>query len=140
MKNKKITFIVIALIILCAAVLIIWHLSRPKEYKPEIIEPEVFEDEAFDTDMIIGLWQSGTVFYRFNADGSGVTWDTSDDVMESEGGKFTWEVRNKRFTHYHMMEISSAVIPKTYTIRKLDLMNLEYEDDYHNKTTFIKVE
>ena len=140
MKNKKITFIVIALIILCAAVLIIWHLSRPKEYKPEIIEPEVFEDEAFDTDMIIGLWQSGTVFYRFNEDGSGRTWDIADDVTELEGSKLTWEVNKTRFIHYHQMEVNDAIIPKAYNINHLDLMNLEIEDDYDVKTTFIKVE
>ena len=130
--------IIIALSVIAA--LIIWKISQPKEYKPEFIEPEVFEDEAFDTDMIIGLWQSGSVFYRFNEDYSGVTWDTADDVMELEGSKLTWEINKKKFIHYHKMEISSAIIPKAYTITKLDLSNMEYVDDYGVKSVFVKVE
>ena len=95
MKRKKL-FILLVIIALCVVALIVWIINKPKEYKPEIIEPEVFEDETFDSDLLIGLWKSGTVFYRYNADGSGITWDTADDVMESEGSKFTWEINKKQ--------------------------------------------
>lgn len=139
MKKKTLITIIIIILALCAIAFIIWNVSKPKEYEPEYLEPEVFEDETYDSDMLIGLWQSGSVFYRYNADGSGVTWDTADDVMEEEGSKFTWEVDKKRIIHYHQMEISSAIIPKTYNITKLDLSNLEYKDDYKNETVFVKV-
>lgn len=140
MKKRKILIVALIIIALGIIALIIWKKSQPKEYEPEVIEAEVFEDQVYDTDMLIGLWQSGTVFYRFNEDGSGVTWDTADDVSELEGGKFTWEVKKKRFIHYHKMEINDAIIPKSYNINKLDLMNLEYVDDFDVKSTFIKVE
>lgn len=140
MKKKGIILIILIVIALCVAAFFIWKKSQPKEYTPEVIEPKVFENEAFDTDMFIGLWQSGSVFYRYNEDGSGVTWDTADDVNELEGSKFTWEVKKKTLTHFHQMEISDAIIPKAYTVTKLDLSNLEYEDDYDKKQTFIKIE
>lgn len=140
MKKKKGLIWVLVIIVLCILALIIWKIFQPKEYEPEFIEAEVFEDQVYDTDMLIGLWQSGTLFYRYNEDGSGVTWDTADDVQELEGSKFTWEVNKKRFIHYHQMEINGTIIPKTYNITKLDLMNLEYQDDYDVKNVFIKVE
>ena len=140
MRKKKLLIIVLIVIAVCIAAFIIWKKSQPKEYTPEILEPEIFEDEVYDIDMFVGLWQSGSVFYRYNADGSGVTWDTADDVTEHEGSKFTWEVKKKRFIHYHRMEISHAIIQKTYNITNLDLMNLEYKDDYNNINSFTKIE
>ncbi len=140
MKKKTLLIIILIIAALCAAAFVVWTITKPKEYVPEYLEPEVFEDEIYDTDMMIGLWQSGTVFYRYNDDYSGVTWDTADDIMESEGSKFTWEVNKKRIFHYHQMEIGGGIIPKAYTINKLDLSNLEYNDDYKVEYTFVKVE
>lgn len=140
MKKKTLLIIILIIAALCAAAFVVWTITKPKEYVPEYLEPEVFEDEIYDTDMMIGLWQSGTVFYRYNDDYSGVTWDTADDIMESEGSKFTWEVNKKRIIHYHQMEIGGGIIPKAYTINKLDLSNLEYNDDYKVEYTFVKVE
>lgn len=137
--KKKTLLIILIIIALCILALIIWNISKPKEYKPEIVEPEVFEDQVYDSDMIIGLWQSGSVYYRYNEDGSGCTWDTADDVMESEASKFTWELNKRRFLHFHQMEIG-GIIPKAYTITKLDLANMEYKDDFDVKSVFVKVE
>ncbi len=140
MKKKKIIIAILVVIAILAIIFVIWRTSQPKEYMPEVIEPEVFEDATYDTDMLIGLWQAGTVYYRYNEDGTGTTWDTADDVMESEASVFTWDVKKNRLTHYHKMEISSAIIPKAYTIKKLDLANLEYQDEFKVKSVFVKVE
>lgn len=140
--NTKSRLIIILLIIavLCALAYIIWRMTRPQEYEPEYLEPEVFEDQVYDTDMIIGLWQSGSVFYRYNDDFTGSTWDSADDVTEAEASKFTWEVNKKRIIHYHQMEIGGGIIPKAYNINKLDLMNFVYKDDYKVESAFVKVE
>lgn len=140
MKKKTILVAVIIIIALSALAYIIWNKARPKAYEPEVIEPEVFEDEVYDTDMLIGVWQSGSVHYRYNEDGTGITWDTADDVMETEGSKFTWEVNKNNIIHYHQMEITTGIIPKAYTITKLDLANLEYHDNYGVSDVFIKIE
>lgn len=140
MKKKTLLIIILVIISLCALAFIVWTITKPKAYEPEYLEPEVFEDEVYDTDMIIGLWQTGTVFYRYNEDFTGVTWDTADDVTEAEGSKFTWEVNKKRIIHYHKMEISDAIIPKAYTITNLDLSSFEYKDDYKVEHIFTKIE
>jgi hypothetical protein len=140
MKKKTLFIIILVIISLCALAFVIWTITKPQAYEPEYLEPEVYEDQVYDTDMIIGLWQTGSVFYRYNDDYTGVTWDTADDVTELEGGKFTWEVDKKRIIHYHQMEISGAIIPKVYTITNLDLSNLEYRDDYKVEYVFTKVE
>lgn len=95
MKKKTLFIIILVIVALCALALTVWFITKPKEYEPEYLEPEVYEDEVYDTDMIIGLWQAGSVFYRYNDDFTGVTWDTADDVTELEGSKFTWEVNKK---------------------------------------------
>lgn len=136
---KKRLWIVLVIIVLCLIALVVFLISRPKLYKPEIIEPEVFEDAAYDTDLLIGLWQSGTVYYRYNEDGSGSTWDAADDVTEEEAGRFTWEINKKRMIHKHQLEIGGTV-PKAYTIKRLDLLNLEYTDDYGKIESFVKIE
>ena len=140
MKKKTLATIILVIVALCALAFTIWVITKPKTYNPEYLEPEVFEDEAYDTDMIVGLWQAGSVFYKYNNDYTGVTWDTADDVTESEGSKFTWEINKKRITHFHQMEIGSGIIPKAYTIIKLDLANLEYKDDYKTEYVFVKIE
>ena len=140
MKKKKLIIVILIIIALCLIALILRKKSQTKEYQPERIHPEVFEDQVYDTDLIIGLWQAGSLFYRFNEDYTGVTWDSADDVTELEGSKLTWEVNKSRFIHYHHMEVNDAIIPKAYNIIKLDLMNMEIKDDYDVKTAFIKVE
>lgn len=136
---KKRLWIVLVIIVLCLIALVVFLISRPKLYRPEIIEPEVFEDAAYDTDLLIGLWQSETVYYRYNEDGTGSTWDTADDVTEEEAGRFTWEINKKRMIHKHQLEIGGTV-PKAYTIKRLDLLNLEYTDDYGKIESFVKIE
>lgn len=136
---KKRLWIILVIIVLCLIALVVFLISRPKLYRPEIIEPEVFEDAAYDTDLLIGLWQSETVYYRYNEDGTGSTWDTADDVTEEEASRFTWEINKKRMIHKHQLEIGGTV-PKAYTIKRLDLLNLEYTDDYGKIESFVKIE
>ena len=137
--KKKVLIILLVIVAIGLIAFIIWKKTTPKEYKPEYLEAEVFEDQVYDTELFIGLWQSGSVFYRYNEDGTGGTWDTADDVTEAEASKFTWEVNKNRLLHIHQMEIG-GVIPKAYTIRNIDLANLEYVDDFNVKSVFAKVE
>lgn len=108
-------------------------------YHPEVLEPEVFERMEFDTDLLIGVWRSGTVFYRYNEDGTGFTWDTSDDVTEAEASFLEWQVEHASFTHQHKMEMGS-VVPKHYRISNLDLQHLVFKDDFGKVLSFEKVE
>ena len=140
MKKKKRLIWALIIIALCIIALIIWKIFQPKEYEPEIIEPEVYEDYVYDTDLLIGVWQSGTLFYRFNEDGTALTWDTADDVTEEEASSLTWTLERSHFTHIHRMGISNAVVPKHYRITQLDLLQLIFKDEFGKTYTFTKAD
>ena len=98
------------------------------------------EDEAIDVDesLLIGTWRSGTLHEKYNANGTGSTWDTSDDVSEDEAQPFTWTVSGAELRQLHIMEMGPS-IPKTYTIRELTTTTLRYEDFFGKSTSFTRV-
>ena len=95
---------------------------------------ETFSDDA----LLIGKWQSGTLFYKYLDDGSGGTWDTADNVLEEEAQEFTWTLVNAELTHIHILEIGGTV-PKVYTVTELTATSLNYHDDFGVNWAFTKV-
>jgi hypothetical protein len=96
------------------------------------------EEESFDETFLIGKWQSGTLFYKYLDNGSGATWDTSDDVTEEEAQSFTWTLVKSELTHIHVLEIGGSV-PKVYTVTELSDSTLKYEDDFGKSFSFNKI-
>ncbi len=94
---------------------------------------------------LVGKWVltsngvQGTEFWRYDADGTGVTWDTKDDVSEEEAQAFDWTLEGNQLTQVHKMENSQAVVPLVYTITDLTSSELDYKDDYGRKYVFTKV-
>ena len=99
----------------------------------------MFHDIEFDSDLLIGVWKENENYYRYNDDGSAVTWDLADDVMEDEGTHLTWTLDHNLFTHYYQMEIG-GIIPKMYNMKVLELDVMEYDDDYGVGHKFSKVD
>jgi len=96
------------------------------------------EEEIFDQTLLYGKWQSEQLFYKYMADGTGTTWDESDDVYEEEAQSFTWTLVNSELTHIHIMEMGGSV-PKVYTVTELTASTLQYRDDFGKSYSFIKV-
>lgn len=138
-KFWKIFLIILAVLAVGVAVYFIWFHDFKKYYEPEILEPEVFHDIEFDSDLLIGVWKENENYYRYNDDGSAVTWDLADDVMEDEGTHLTWTLDHNLFTHYYQMEIG-GIIPKMYNMKVLELDVMEYDDDYGVGHKFSKVD
>jgi len=101
----------------------------------EILE----EDEILNESFLIGKWQSGTLFYKYLDDGTGGTWDTADDVQESEAQEFTWTLVNRELTQIHVLE-TGGTVPKVYDITELTATTLIYEDDFGKQFSFVKVQ
>ncbi|MCQ2959824.1 MAG: hypothetical protein MJ198_06520 [Bacteroidales bacterium] len=80
----------------------------------------------FDESDLYGKWKSGTLYEKYSSSGTGYTWNTADDVDESEAQSFTWELNGSTLTQYHQMESSSGVVPKQYTITTLNATTLVY--------------
>lgn len=97
-------------------------------------------DTEFDKTLMYGKWQEGTLYEKYNSDGTGSTWDTSDDVTEEEAQAFEWTLEKAELTQIHLMEISGTRIPKTYTVTSLTSTHLKYQDDYNVAHSFTKVD
>lgn len=99
--------------------------------------PEEVEYE-FSVSDIYGKWRSGSVYYKYEYNNEGVTWDESDDVYEDEGQRFTWEIVGDDMTHIYIMEMGETAVPKTYVIDELTPTVLRYHD-YYKSYKFDKI-
>jgi hypothetical protein len=93
---------------------------------------------TFDQSLLTGKWQSGTLFYKYGADGTGGTWDTADNVTEAEAQQFTWTLVKDLLTQMHILEMGGTV-PKIYTVTELTATSLKYHDDFGVNSSFTKV-
>ena len=91
------------------------------------------EEDVFDEALLIGKWKSGTLHYRYDADNTGVSWDTVEDINEEEGQGFSWTLERSELTHIHVIEIGGGV-QKTYTVTRLTATTLSYKDDFDTYT------
>ncbi|MDA3929706.1 MAG: hypothetical protein PF541_12185 [Prolixibacteraceae bacterium] len=96
------------------------------------------DEQSFDEALLIGKWQSGTMYYKYLEDKSGITWDEADDITEAEAQAFTWTLIEAELTHIHVLEIGGTV-PKVYIVTELTETSLKYEDDFGKIFSFIKV-
>jgi hypothetical protein len=79
-------------------------------------------------------------YWRYNSDGTGTTWDESDDISEEEGFSFTWSLNLSELMQIYVTEMvprpdgTRAAVPKVYTITELDETTLSYEDSFDSYT------
>ena len=138
--NKKVLIAILIVLAAAGVAVAAYFIWFHKEYvQPEVDEPEVFHDIEFDADLLIGVWKEDEVYYRYNDDGTAVTWDLADDVQEDEGTELTWTLDGTTFTHYYYMEIGGT-IPKVFNMKVLEFDLMEYDDDFGVNHTFTKVE
>ena len=96
------------------------------------------EPVSFDQTLLYGKWRSGTLYYKYFANGTGGTWDTGEDVQEEDAQDFTWTLEYAELTHIHILEIGGTV-PKVYTVTELTSTTLKYHDDFGVNWSFTKV-
>lgn len=97
------------------------------------------KEDNFDEALLIGKWQAGTLYEKYLSDGTGATWDTSDDVTEAEAQQFTWTLVKSDLTQIHIMESSNTKVPKYYTVTELTSTTLKYKDDFGVTRSFTKI-
>lgn len=96
-------------------------------------------DNLDEASLLIGKWQSGTLYETYSTDHIYTRWDTDDDVTEAEAQKYQWTLKKSTVTQIQLIEIPNYYNPKVYAVLVLDATTLVYEDDYGNKKTFTKV-
>lgn len=94
-------------------------------------------------DQLYGCWlKTGTQeYWRYNADGRGLTWDEADDVHEGELGSryFSWDVSGDRLTHVIEGDEMGVPITRIYTIQAIDSTTMQREEEIATYT-FTKVD
>lgn len=96
-------------------------------------------DKEYDPTLLQGKWKQNLLYEVYQSDGTGYTWDESDDVMEDEAQHFEWELDKDKLLQIHIMEMGGR-IPKSYTITDLSSTTLQYEDNYGKSYNFTKVQ
>lgn len=100
------------------------------------------ENPSFDSNLLLGKWVSGSEFYRYDSDSTGVYWDTADDVHEEEAQPFKWSYddEDNSLTHIHWMEMTQDwTVPRVYTVVTLNDSCLVYKDKSGKSYSFTKI-
>lgn len=106
----------------------------------------LFEKETHinvDADQLYGKWQEGStqVYWRYLADGTGVTWDMGEEISEEESNLvYSWTVNGDVLTHVFSGEQGNQAVPKVYTITEIDNSHMLWKDDYGMTKTLYKTE
>lgn len=93
-------------------------------------------------DQLEGCWvkNGSQEYWRYLVDGTGVTWDESEDMTEEESNlHFEWSVGGDVLTHIFHGEQGNQNVPKIYTIKGISASQMSWEDDYGQQYTLIKV-
>lgn len=94
-------------------------------------------------EQLYGCWlKNGTQeYWRYNADGRGLTWDEADDVHEGEPGSryYSWEVSGDRLTHVIEGDEIGVPITRIYTIQAIDSTTMRREEEI-GTYTYTKVD
>jgi len=103
----------------------------------------VDDEVAFDESLLIGKWEQKTgpppvLFYRYDSNGNGVTWNPDEGYTEVNGQKFTWRLVKSDLTQIHLMESSSSTIKFIFTVTELSATTLKYRDEL-SRWSFTKV-
>ena len=131
MKNKKRWIIILIIAIAVLAIgLTLYFLLRPKVYFPETIDPRTLHANETNKTLIVGLWQKdGHIYYRFNTDGTGHTWDVNDDLTEDEASQFNWEAYDNAFMMTHKLRLR-GIVPRYYELDRLNNFDMRFHDSY----------
>ena len=110
------------------------------------------EKPSFKEADLLGLWQENgqEAFVRFTNEPAGeykygCEWNEGEGTFESDlkpygNGWFKYKLVQNDLKEIHLMDNSSAEIPKIYTVLQLTEDVLKYRDDRGVITTFVKVE
>lgn len=87
------------------------------------------EKTMYSAEQLCGEWVCGTLHEVYNSDGTGLQWDTKDDVSREEAQKFTWKIENNSLRQVYSMQLG-GVVPRVYTVTFADDESLVYKDDF----------
>ena len=128
--KKKHWIVIIIIVALAAIALVLYYCLRPTWYHAERIDPRTLHTSPAHQEMMLGLWQHDNhLFYRFNANSTGLTWDVNDDMSEEEATPFEWEAYDNALMLSHKM-LLRGIVPRYYHLDILNAYDLRFHDAY----------
>lgn len=91
--------------------------------------------------MVVGKWYDEAqpkVFWRFDSDSTGATWDESEDVREEEGTKFNWSTQGDQLRIDLYGEMGQHVY-YDWTVTRQTADSLKFKDIYDNPCVFVRI-
>lgn len=129
MKRKHWVILLIVLAVIAIGVAVYFWM-RPTLYQAQSIDPRTLHASPSNYEMMVGLWQCDNhVYYRFNADSTGCTWDVDDDITEEEASRFEWKAYEEAIMMTHKLRIR-GVVPRYYELDRLNAFDMRFHDTY----------
>lgn len=76
---------------------------------------------------LVSEWLMGTMHMLYRPDGTGLTWNTADDVSREEAQRFLWSLDSNLLSLDFQMEMG-AVVPKLFVVTFVDEESLAYKN------------
>ena len=101
------------------------------------------KEDNFDETLLIGKWKetgASPYHYRYDSNHTGARWKPDEDVKESEGQEFTWELEKSELMRLHIRKIDGEVQPEgPFTITELTATSLRYKNEVRSYS-FTKID
>lgn len=92
----------------------------------------------YTAEQIAGEWVQGTLHEVYRADGTGLSWDTEDDVGREEGKQFRWTLDSNQLRVVYPIA-TGGVVPRDYFVTFADDESLVYKDGFGTSYMWDKI-
>ena len=96
---------------------------------------------TIDASLLPGKWlHEGTEeYWRYYANGNGVTWDESEDISEEESNlTFQWTLSGDVLTHVFTGSSGNQAVPKVFYVNYINGSIMQWTDDYGSTIHLIR--
>ena len=101
---------------------------------------EMRYEKIYSEEDVEGEWARGTRHVRYMAGGTGLKWDTGDDVQAIEGQPFTWTIEDNRLEALYPMATMGGVVSVRRQVVYIDYSVMKLQDDYGGVFEYSRVE
>ena len=98
------------------------------------------QKNVYTTEQLAGEWVCGSRHERYETDGTGLKWDTADDVQKVEGQPFAWTLSENRLEALYPMTSVGGVVPVHRQVVYVDDATMVQRDDYGTIYQYNRVE
>lgn len=93
----------------------------------------------YTAEQIAGEWVQGTLHEVYHVDGTGLSWDTEDDVSREEGKQFRWTLDSNQLRVVYPIA-TGGMVPRDYFVTFADDESLVYKDEFGSSHMWDKVQ